>query len=121
MTCAQLRTKTRTSISRKICCVRLGFQILYAVEQFSSLFSKDKYTKPMIRLPRACRGRSAVQIPANSWHLKDLPRRERVFYTLTLTLGASEKQKKNTGFPRSLTDGYVMLMRNSYPWLPLPA
>ena len=42
MTCAQLRTKTRTSISRKICCVRLGFQILYAVEQFSSLFSKDK-------------------------------------------------------------------------------
>ena len=30
------------SISRKICCVKLGFQILYAVEQFSSLFSKDK-------------------------------------------------------------------------------
>ena len=69
MTCAQLRTKTRTSISRKICCVRLGFQILYAVEQFSSLFSKDKYTKPMIRLPRACLGRSAVQIPANSSHM----------------------------------------------------
>ena len=42
MTCAQLRTKTRTSISRKICRVKLGFQILYAVEQFSSLFSKDK-------------------------------------------------------------------------------
>ena len=69
MTCAQLRTKTRTSISRKICCVRLGFQILYAVEQFSSLFSKDKYTKPMIRLPRACRGRTAVQISANSSHM----------------------------------------------------
>ena len=101
MTCAQLRTKTRTSISRKICCVRLGFQILYAVEQFSSLFSKDKYTKPMIRLPRACRGRTAVQISANSshmWHLKDLPRRERVFYTLTLTLGASEKQTKKHRF-----------------------
>ena len=98
MTCAQLRTKTRTSISRKICCVRLGFQILYAVEQFSSLFSKDKYTKPMIRLPRACRGRTAVQISANSSHMccveLDLPRRERVFYTLTLTLGASEKQTK---------------------------
>ena len=42
MTCAQLRTKTRTSISRKICRVKLGFQILYAVEQFSSRFSKDK-------------------------------------------------------------------------------
>ena len=42
MTCAQLRTKTRTSISRKICYVKSGFQILYAVEQFSSLFSKDK-------------------------------------------------------------------------------
>ena len=26
----------------KICCVQSGFQILYAVEKFSSLFSKDK-------------------------------------------------------------------------------
>ena len=42
MTCTQLRTKTRTSISRKICYIRSRFQILYAVEQFSSLFSKDK-------------------------------------------------------------------------------
>ena len=42
MICVQLRTKTRTLISRKICCVKSGFQILYAVEQFSSLFSKDK-------------------------------------------------------------------------------
>ena len=42
MTCAQLWTKTRTSISREICCVKSGFQILFAVEQFSSLFSKDK-------------------------------------------------------------------------------
>ena len=41
MTCAQ-RTKTRTSISRKICCLKSGFQILCAVEQFSSPFSKDK-------------------------------------------------------------------------------
>ena len=38
----QLRTKTQTSISRKICCVNSGFEILYAVEQFSSPFSKDK-------------------------------------------------------------------------------
>ena len=42
MTCPQLRTKTRTSISRKMCCVQSGFQILYAVEQLRSLFSKEK-------------------------------------------------------------------------------
>ena len=42
MTFPQLRTKSRTSISRKICRVKSGFQILYAVQQFSSLFSKDK-------------------------------------------------------------------------------
>ena len=42
MTFAQLWTNTRTSISWKICCVKSEFQILYAVEQFSSLFSKDK-------------------------------------------------------------------------------
>ena len=128
MICVQLRTKTRTSISRKICCVRLGFQILYAVEQFSSLFSKDKYTKPMIRLPRACLGRSAVQIPANSSHmccvelaLKGLASAAKGLLYPNPNPGGVWKTKKNTGFPRSLTDGYVMLMRNSYPWLPLPA
>ena len=42
MTCPQLRTKTQTSISGKICRVKSGFQFLYVVEQFSSLFSKDK-------------------------------------------------------------------------------
>ena len=42
MTCMQLRTKIRTSISQKICHVKSGLQIIYAVEQFSSLFSKDK-------------------------------------------------------------------------------
>ena len=42
MTCAQLWTKTRTLISRKICRVMSPFQILYAVKQFSLLFSKDK-------------------------------------------------------------------------------
>ena len=41
MTCAQLQTKTRTSISQKFYCVKSGFQILYAVEQFSSPFSTD--------------------------------------------------------------------------------
>ena len=42
MTCAQLRTKTPTPICRKICCVKSGSQILNAVEQLSSPFSKDK-------------------------------------------------------------------------------
>ena len=42
MKCAQLRTKTRTSIFRKICYVKSGLQIIYAVEQFNSPFSKDK-------------------------------------------------------------------------------
>ena len=64
--CAQLRTKTRTSISPKICYVKSRFQILFAVEQFSSVFSKDKL---MIRLPLACRGRTAVRSPANSSHV----------------------------------------------------
>ena len=41
MTYAQLQTKTRTSISRNIYCIKSGFQRLYAVEQFSSLFLKD--------------------------------------------------------------------------------
>ena len=42
MAYAQLRRKTRTSISQKFCYVKSGFQILYAVEEFSLLFSKDK-------------------------------------------------------------------------------
>ena len=42
MTCAQHGTKTRTSVSRKIRCVKSGFQILHAVDQFSSVFSKEK-------------------------------------------------------------------------------
>ena len=75
MTCPQLRTKTRTSISRKFCCIKSGFQILYIVEQFSSLFSKDKlkqgahihqtYDPPSPRI----RGRAAVRLPANSSHM----------------------------------------------------
>jgi len=84
MTCAQLRTKTPTSISRKICCVKSVFQILYAVEQFSPLFSKDKlkqgahihqnHDPPSPRM-------SAPTCVVWSWHLQDLPRQERVFYT----------------------------------------
>ena len=123
MTCAQLRTKTRTSISRKICCVRLGFQILYVVEQFSSLFSKGKYTKPMIRLPRACRGRTAVRFPANSsptcvvwsWRFIDC-------FALTSAIGCFW----DAGFPHSLIQrlrhaGGPQQGRNSCPRLPPPA
>ena len=36
----KITTKTRTSISQKICYVKSGFQILYAVEQLSSQFSR---------------------------------------------------------------------------------
>ena len=42
MTGPQLRTKTRTSQCRNIGCLKSGFQIFYSVEQFSSLFLKDK-------------------------------------------------------------------------------
>ena len=93
MTCAQ-RTKTRTSISRKICCLKSGFQILYAVEQFSSLFSKDKlkqgahihqtHDPPSLRMSwENCPVVPSQQLPHScvvwSWHLKDSPRQERVF------------------------------------------
>ena len=96
MTCAQLRTKTRTSISWKICYLKSGFQILYAVEQFSSLFSKDKlkqgarihhtHDPPSPRISwENCRAVPSQQFP----HLfcgagifkKDSPRQERVFQT----------------------------------------
>ena len=61
MTCALLRAKTQTSISQQICYVKSGFQILYAVEQFSSLFSKGKL--------HACRGRTAMGFQTNSSHM----------------------------------------------------
>ena len=104
-----LRTKTCTNFtSQKICCVKSRFQILYAVEQFSLLSSKDKfyskghtYTKPMIRLPRACRGRTAVRFPANSSHM------------CCVELALIGLASAGKGFPRSLTDGYAMLMSPS--------
>ena len=40
MICAQLQTKVHTSKSQKNCYVKSGFQIFYAVEQFSLLFQK---------------------------------------------------------------------------------
>ena len=60
MTCAQLRTKTPTSISQKLCSLAHYFQIKAR---------GHTYTKPMIRLPRAFRGRTAVRFPANSSHM----------------------------------------------------
>ena len=49
-TCAQLRTRTSTSISLKKCYVKLEFQILYAGEQLSSLIFKAifAYANPRI-------------------------------------------------------------------------
>ena len=58
--CATSSKNTNFNIS-KICHVKSGFQILYAVEQFSSLFSKDKLG--------ACRGRIAVRFQTNSSHV----------------------------------------------------
>ena len=69
MTCAQLWTKTRTSISREICCVKSGFQILFAAEQFSSLFSKD-------RLKQGAHIQQTHDPPSPRMSCK-----ERVFYT----------------------------------------
>ena len=92
MTCAQLWTKTPTSVSRQICCVKSVFQILYAVEQFSSLFSKDKL-KHGAHIHQA----HDPTFPANSSHM---------CYVEALEGLAS-------GFPRSLTDGYAMLMSPS--------
>ena len=75
MTCPQLRTKTRTSISKKNGLREVGISNPCAVEQFSSLFSKDKlkqgahihqtYDPPSPRI----RGRAAVRLPANSPHM----------------------------------------------------
>ena len=112
MNCLQLRTKTQTSISRKICCIKSGFQILYAIEQFSSLFSKDKLKQgahinqtddppsPHMSWDNRCAVRS--QQPPRvvwSWHLKDSPRQEKALLY--------------TGFPWSLTDGHAVLMSPS--------
>ena len=87
MTCAQLRTKTRTSISRKICYVKSGFQILYAVEQFSSLFSKDK-------------------LKANSSNCVGWSRRVKKSFEIA----SAVESFWDTGLSRPLSDGFAMLM-----------
>ena len=91
MTCAQLRTKTPTPICQKLCCVKSGSQILNAVEQLSSPFSKDKLKQGahihQTHDPRSsliswenCRAVPSQQLPhvVWSWHLKNSPRQERV-------------------------------------------
>ena len=92
--------KQKTSISRKICCLNSGFQILYAVDQFSSPFSKDKLKQgthihqthdppwsPWSAFPHVVGELQCGSQPTSptcvvwSWHLKDSPRQESVFYT----------------------------------------
>ena len=51
MTCAQLGTKRRTSVLRKMCYVKSGFQILYAVEQFSLFFLHFQDNFRLCKLP----------------------------------------------------------------------
>ena len=60
----------------------------------------------MIRLPRAGRGRTAVRFPTNSSHMCCV---ELAPKALALT----RQSLLYTGFPRSLTDGYAMLMSRS--------
>ena len=60
----------------------------------------------MIRLPRACRGKTAVRFLANSSHM--------CCVELALTeLASAGKGLLYTGFPRSMTDGYAILMSPS--------
>ena len=96
MTCVQLRAKTRTLLSRKICCVKSGLQILHAVEQFSS---QDKFKRqikergthtpnPWSAFPAQVVGEllcgsqpTAPTCVVWSLHLKHLHWQDRVFYT----------------------------------------
>ena len=104
MTCAQPRTKTRTSISRNICCLTSGFQILYAVEQLSSICLKDKLKKKSSHTyqthdpPSPCD--VVGELPCGShptaptcvvwrWNLKDSPWQERVLNRLVFPLPAT--------------------------------
>ena len=60
----------------------------------------------MIRLPCACRGRTAVRFPANSADMCCVEVALKGF-------ASAGKDLFYTGFPRSLTDGYAMLMSPS--------
>ena len=112
----------------KICCVKSEFQILYAVEQFSSLFSKDKlkhgahihktHDPPSPRsswMYGHCRAVPSQQLSHECvvWrcHLKHSPRQERDFihgFSPVTDPWLCHSDKPKWG-------------RNSCPWLPLPA
>ena len=106
--------KNTNSISRKICCVKSGFQILYAVKQFSSQYKFKRQIKargthtpnPWFAFPAHAVGElpcgskpTAPTCVVWSLHLKHSHWQDRFFLY--------------TGFPRSLTDGYAMLMSRS--------
>ena len=118
--CAQLCTKARTSISRKISCVKSGFQILYAVEQFRQIKARSTHTlNPWSAFP----AHVMKELPCGSQ-----PTAPTCCVELALKgLASGGKGLLYMGFPRSLTDGYAMLMspkpleENRCPWLPLPA
>ena len=126
MTCAQLWTKTQTSISWKICCVKSEFQILYAVEQLSSLFSKDKLKQgahihqthdlPSLRmLWENCRAVPCQQLPhvlCGAGTERTPPQQEWVFYTGVFP-GNCLMAMPCWWAPNS--------WRDRRPWLPLPA
>ena len=61
---------------------------------------------PMIRLPCACCGRTAVCFPANSSHMCCVE----LALKGVLCFRLESKGSLRHGFPRSLTNGYVMLM-----------
>ena len=94
-------TKTLTSISRKICCVKSGFQILYAVEQFNSLKLKqgahihqtlDPLSPRMLVGELPC-GSQPTAPTCVVWNWTSLCRKGSLY----------------TGFPQSLTNSYAML------------
>ena len=107
MTGPQLRRKTRTSISRKIGCLKSGFQIFYEVEQFSSLFSKDNlkqgahlyqtHDPPSPHMSwESCRSVPSQQLP----HM--------LCETGTERTCLCRKGSLYTAFPQSVTDSYAM-------------
>ena len=107
----QLWTKIRTSKSRKICCVKLGFQILYAVEQFSSPFSRDNlkqraYIHQTHDAPSRCMSwENCCGVPN-----QQLPH---VLALEGLPWPSAGKGLLYMGLPRSLNGGYAMVMTPS--------
>ena len=123
MTCAQLRTKTRTSISRRnIFCVKSGFPILYAVEQLSSIFSKDK-----LKQGAHIHQTDDPPSPRMSWeNCRAVPSQQ----LSHMLCGAGTRLGRKGSFVRGFSPVTGRQLchaddpqwgRNSCPWLPLPA